>query len=154
MPESELQHGRRRGFETTHWSLILSANSGPHTAAAAALEKLATIYWYPVYAHVRRTVACPEQAKDLVQEFFTMLIRRQSLAKVTPEKGRFRSFLLTALKYFLTDQFDRAAAAKRGGGQVTISFDAMEAEERCRHEPFADDAPDKQFDRRWAAALI
>jgi RNA polymerase sigma-70 factor (ECF subfamily) len=154
MPEAKTQSGRRGVFETTHWSVILSANSEQNAAAAAAWEKLATTYWYPVYAHVRRTVACPEQAKDLVQEFCTTLIRRQSLAHVAPEKVRFRTFLLTSLKYFLSDQFDRAAAAKRGGDQVTISFDAMEAEERCRHKPLADNAPDKQFDRRWAAKLI
>ena len=154
MRDAEPQNGRRGGFETTHWSVILSARAPANTAAMAAWEKLAATYWFPVYAHVRRRVSCPEQAKDLVQEFFTMLIRRESLANVAPEKGRFRSFLLTSLKYFLSDQFDRASAAKRGGGQITISFDAMEAEERCQHEPFADDAPDKQFDRRWAAALI
>ena len=154
MPEAESHKGRRGVFETTHWSVILSANSPQNSAAAAAWEKLASTYWLPVYAHVRHKVACPEHAKDLVQEFFTTLIRRQSLGKVAPEKGRFRTFLLTSLKYFLSDQFDRASAAKRGGGQVTISFDAMEAEERCRHEPLGEDSPDKQFDRRWAAALI
>lgn len=154
MSEAKLQNGRRGVFETTHWSVILSANSDQNTVAAAAWERLATTYWFPVYAHVRRNVSCPEQAKDLVQEFFTTLIRRQSLTNVAPEKGRFRTFLLTALKYFLSDQFDRASAAKRGGDHVTLSFDAMDAEERCRHEPLADDSPDKQFDRRWAAALI
>ena len=154
MSDAENHSARRGLFETTHWSIVLTAGPNDDSRAAAAWEKLATTYWFPVYAHVRRRVSCPEQAKDLVQEFFTMLIRRESLASVAPEKGRFRSFLLTSLKYFLSDQFDRASAAKRGGGQVTISFDAMEAEERCRHEPFAADAPDKQFDRRWAAALI
>ena len=154
MPEAEPHHGRRGVFETTHWSVVLSTNSDENLVAMAAWEKLATTYWFPVYAHIRRTVSCPEQAKDLVQEFFTTLIRRQSIARVAPEKGRFRTFLLTSLKYFLSDQFDRTSAAKRGGGQITVSFDAMEAEERCRHEPLAGDSPDKQFDRRWAAALI
>ena len=154
MPEGEPHNGRRGVFETTHWSVILSTNSDENTAAAVAWEKLAATYWFPVYAHVRRNVSCPEQAKDLVQEFFASLIRRQSIAKVAPEKGRFRTFLLTSLKYFLSDQFDRASAAKRGGGHLTLSFDAMEAEERCQHEPLADDSPERQFDRRWAAALI
>ncbi len=154
MSKDNPKNSCRGVFETTLWSVILNAGSKENTAALAAWEKLAANYWFPVYAHVRRSVACPEQAKDMVQEFFTTLIRRQSLAKVTPDKGRFRTFLLTSLKYFLSDQFDRAAAAKRGGEHVTVSFDAMEAEERCRHEPLAEDSPDKQFDRRWAAALI
>ncbi len=154
MPEAESQYGRRGGFETTHWSVILTANSSANTAAAEAWERLAATYWYPIYAHIRRQVDCPEQARDLVQEFFATLIRRQSLARVAPEKGRFRTFLLTTLNYFLSDQFDRASAMKRGGGRVTVSFDAMEAEERCRHERISHDSPDRQFDRRWAAALI
>lgn len=154
MSNGDAQGGRRGVFETTHWSVILSAGSRENAAAAAAWEKLASTYWYPVYARVRRNVSCPEQAKDLVQEFFTILIRRQSLAAVAPEKGRFRTFLLTSLKYFLSDQFDRTQTAKRGGDRVTVSFDAMEAEERCRHEPLVEDSPDKQFDRHWAAALI
>jgi RNA polymerase sigma factor (sigma-70 family) len=141
-------------FQTTHWSVILTAGPNNSQAASAAWEELAKVYWYPVYAHVRRRVSCPEQAKDFVQEFFASLIHRESLARVAPEKGRFRTFLLNALKYFLADQHDRNSAAKRGGGQTVVSFDAMEAEERHRLEPLAEDSPDKQFDRRWAAALI
>ncbi len=154
MSNGDSENGRRGVFETTHWSVILTANSLENTAATAAWEKLASTYWYPVYARVRRNVSCPEEAKDLVQEFFTTLIRRKSLMTVAPEKGRFRTFLLTSLKYFLSDQFDRTQTAKRGGDCVTISFDAMEAEERCQHEPLAEDSPDKQFDRHWATALI
>ena len=154
MPDTENPASRRGVFETTHWSIILSAGSPENTAAMAAWEKLAGTYWFPVYAHVRRRVNCPEQAKDLVQEFFTTLIRRQSLTRVAPEKGRFRTFLLSALKYFLSDQFDRATAAKRGGGQVVVSIDAMDAEQRCQYERRENDSPDKLFDRCWAAALI
>ncbi|MEI6075096.1 MAG: sigma-70 family RNA polymerase sigma factor [Verrucomicrobiota bacterium] len=154
MPDAEAQNGRRGVFATTHWSIVLSAGTEENTAAMAAWEKLANTYWFPVYAHVRRRVSCPEQAKDLVQEFFTTLIRRKSLARVAPEKGRFRTFLLSSLKYFLSDQYDRSSAAKRGGGLPTISFDAMAAEERCRYEQIETDSPDKMFDRCWAAALI
>jgi len=154
MNDAEPQNACRGVFATTHWSLILAAGPNNNQAASAAWQKLATDYWYPVYAHVRRQVSCPQEAQDLVQEFFATLLRRESLARVGPEKGRFRTFLLTSLKYFLSDQFQRATAEKRGGGQPTISFDALEAEERLRIEPASEDSPDKEFDRRWAAALI
>jgi len=150
----EFQNAPRGVFQTTHWSVILTAGPNNSQAASAAWEELAKVYWYPVYAHVRRQISCPEQAKDMVQEFFTSLIQRESLARVAPEKGRFRTFLLNALKYFLADQHDHNSAAKRGGGRMVVSFDAMEAEERNRLEPLEEDSPDKQFDRRWAAALI
>ena len=154
MTYGEFQNAPRGVFQTTHWSVILTAGPNNSQAASAAWEELAKVYWYPVYAHVRRQISCPEQAKDMVQEFFTSLIQRESLARVAPEKGRFRTFLLSALKYFLVDQHDRNSAVKRGGGRMVVSFDAMEAEERNRLEPLEEDSPDKQFDRRWAAALI
>ena len=141
-------------FATTHWSVILTAAPNDDPAAEAAWEKLAATYWYPVYAHVRYRTTCPHEAKDLVQEFFATLLRRRSLINVAPEKGRFRGFLLTSLKYFLSDQFRRANAEKRGGGRILISFDALEAEERHRLEPVSYDSPDQLFDRRWAAAQI
>jgi len=90
----------------------------------------------------------------MVQEFFASLIQRESLARVAPEKGRFRTFLLNSINYFLADQHDRNTAAKRGSGRIVVSFDAMEAEERNRLEALDEDSPDKQFDRRWAAVLI
>lgn len=154
MAAAESEIARRGVFATTHWSVILAARPNDTHAAAAAWERLAGYYWYPVYAHVRRSVSSPQEAQDLVQEFFATLLRRQSLAGVAPEKGRFRNFLLTALKYFLSDQFHRARAEKRGGGLIVVSFDALEAEERHRLEPLTDDSPDKEFDRRWAGLLI
>ncbi|MBC8095985.1 MAG: sigma-70 family RNA polymerase sigma factor [Akkermansiaceae bacterium] len=154
MIKAEPQKDCRGVFATTHWSVVLTAGPNDNTAASTAWESLAKCYWYPVYAHVRRRVSCPHEAQDLVQEFFATLLRRESLASVGPEKGRFRTFLLTSLKYFLSDQFQRASAGKRGGGQPVISFDAMEAEERLRFEPATNNSPDREFDRRWAAALI
>jgi RNA polymerase sigma factor (sigma-70 family) len=144
----------RAEFLTTHWSLILAAGPNDSEAATRAWEQLAQTYWYPVYGHVRRQVASPQEAQDIVQDFFAMLLRRQALGTVAPEKGRFRTFLLTALKHFLIDRAAHDQAIKRGGGSDLVSFDAMEAEERFRHEPRALDSPDQEFDRRWAAALV
>ena len=154
MPETAAQINGSGVFATTHWSVILAAGPNDNAAALAAWDKLASTYWYPVYAHVRRRVSSPEEAEDLVQEFFATLLRRQSLTSVCQEKGRFRTFLLTALKYFLSDQFQKTSAQKRGGGKPPISFDALAAEERHRLEPISEDSPDKEFDRRWAAVLI
>ena len=140
-------------FATTHWSVVLTAGPNNDTAAAAAWERLAGTYWYPVYAHVRRRVGTSFEAEDLVQGFFESLLRRRSLRQVNPGRGRFRTFLLSALNYFLADQFERATAAKRGLGQV-VSFDALEAEQRFLHEPASGDAPDREFDRRWAETVV
>jgi RNA polymerase sigma-70 factor (ECF subfamily) len=144
----------RAEFLTTHWSLILAAGPNDSETATRAWEQLAQTYWYPVYGHVRRQVASPQEAQDIVQDFFAMLLRRQALGTVAPDKGRFRTFLLTALKHFLIDRAAHDQAIKRGGGYELISFDAMEAEERYRHEPRTQDSPDQEFDRRWAAALV
>ncbi len=141
-------------FATTHWSVVLAAGPNDCAAASAAWEKLAATYWYPVYAHVRRRVGTAFEAEDLVQEFFASLLRRQSLGQVGPEKGRFRTFLLSSLNYFLSDQFARSRAAKRGGGQGVVSLDTLEAEQRFLQEPASGATPDQEFDRRWAEAVV
>ncbi len=140
-------------FATTHWSVVLAAGDGS-PQSMAALEKLCQAYWYPIYAHVRRRVFRPEDAQDMTQEFFASLLRHESLATIRREKGRFRTFLLTSLNYFLSDQADKALAAKRGSGKRFIELDAMSAEERYACEPMTEESPAKAFDRRWAAALV
>ena len=149
-----LDISHKAAFTTTHWSNVLHAGRGDSPAGRAALEQLCAGYWYPLYAHVRRRGHGPDAAADLTQEFFATLLRRNSLAQVGPEKGRFRTFLLTSLDYFLHDQSDHAHAAKRGGGVALIELDALSAEQRFALEPATDETPDKGFDRRWAAALI
>lgn len=139
---------------TTHWSVVLQAGGGDSPTARAALEQLCGTYWYPLYAHVRRRGHGPHEAPDLTQEFFSVLLRRNSLASVCQKKGRFRTFLLTSLDYFLNDQSDRNHAAKRGGGVAAIPLDALGAEHRFSVEPVTDETPDKAFDRRWAATLL
>ena len=141
-------------FTTTHWSAVLDAGGADSPTTRAALERLCAAYWYPLYAHARRRGRGPDDAADLTQEFFATLLRRNSLATVGPEKGRFRTFLLTSLDYFLHDQSARDRAAKRGGGATLVQLDAMDAEQRFALEPSTHESPDKAFDRRWAAALL
>jgi RNA polymerase sigma-70 factor (ECF subfamily) len=140
-------------FATTHWSVVLAAGDGS-PESLNALETLCRGYWYPIYAHVRRRGHSPEDAKDLTQEFFASLLRHESFAGIRQEKGRFRTFLLASLNYFLSDQSDRLLSAKRGAGKRPIELDALEAEERYRLEPSTEETPDKAFDRRWAAELL
>lgn len=141
-------------FATTHWSVVRAAGQSGEAQAAAALEQLCRTYWYPLYAYVRRRGYGHEDAQDLTQDFLLQLLERHSFARVDRDKGRFRSFLLAALNYFLADQHDRANAQKRGGGRPVLSFDAQAAEQRYRLEPVEERSPDKLFERRWALALL
>lgn len=157
MAAEQIQPGREGGagiFATTHWSVVLAAGEPDSGRSMDALELLCRAYWYPIYAHVRRRGHRPQDAQDLTQEFFARLLSRDSLASVRREKGRFRTFLLTALNYFLADQSDRACALKRGGGRAPVELDSLAAEERYALEPATDETPDRAFDRRWAAALM
>lgn len=152
-PFPGLQEGGA-GFASTSWSIVLNAAEGTSPQAREALERLCSTYWFPLYARVRRRGHGPEDACDLTQEFFLSLLRRRSLTRVAAEKGRFRTFLLTSLGYFLADASDRKCAARRGGGQPLIELDALKAEERYAAEPADQETPDKAFDRRWAMALM
>ena len=149
-----VDHPGNAAFTTTHWSNVLHAGGEDSPTARAALERLCTAYWYPLYAHIRRRGSGPDDAADLTQEFFATLLRRNSLANVRPEKGRFRTFLLASLDHFLHDQCARDHAAKRGGGAKLIPLDELNAEQRFALEPVTEETPDKAFDRRWAAALL
>ncbi len=141
-------------FATTHWSVVLAAGRQGSPQAAEALERLCRTYWYPLYAYVRRDGKSPEDAQDLTQEFFARLLARDSLAHVTPGKGKFRSFLLVALRHFLLDQRDRARAAKRGGGAEVAPWDVQDAEKRYLLEPVERLDAEKIYERRWALTLL
>ena len=141
-------------FPTTHWSVVLAAGEHDSPKAADALEKLCGTYWYPLYAYIRRKGSNSHDAQDLTQGFFAHLFERNSLERVAREKGKFRSFLLASLNYFLADERDRARAQKRGGGREVLSFDAQKAEERYRLEPVDERSPEKIFERRWAMMLL
>ena len=143
-----------RIFHTTHWSVVLAARDKQDQQASDALETLCRTYWYPLYAFVRRQGHAPHDAQDLTQGFFARLLEKNYLAAVEQRKGRFRSFLLAAIKHFLADQRDRAAAQKRGGGQPLISLEAETAEEKYRLDPAHELTPDKLFERRWALSLL
>jgi RNA polymerase sigma factor (sigma-70 family) len=141
-------------FATTHWSVVLTAQRSDSTRAQAALSNLCRAYWYPLYVFVRRQGHSPHDAQDLTQEFFARLLAKNYLAEVVRERGKFRSFLLTALKHFLANEWDRACAAKRGGGQTTISLNETDAEGRYQLEPPDTLTAEKIFDRRWATTLL
>ena len=141
-------------FATTRWSVVLAAGRKDTTLARAALEKLCQTYWYPLYAYVRRRGHSPEDAQDLTQEFFARLLERQTLAHADPNRGRFRSFILTAMNHFLVSEWKKARAKKRGGGCSVLSLDWAAAEERFDLEPADHSAPDKIFERQWAMTLL
>ncbi len=142
-------------FVTTRWSQVVAAGrSSDSTHARAALEQLCQTYWYPIYAFVRRQGQTPHDAQDLTQEFFARLLARNVLGAAERERGRFRTFLLAALKNFLRDEWDKLRAQKRGGGQNVISLDAGDAESRYSLEPADTLTADRIFERRWAMLLL
>jgi RNA polymerase sigma factor (sigma-70 family) len=141
-------------FATTHWSVVLAAGQGDTPQSAAALEQLCRTYWPPIYAFVRRQGRSPEDAQDLTQEFFARLLRENSVARAEPGRGRFRSFLLGALKHTLADEHAKAGAQKRGGGREFLSWEQVQGEERLCAEPLSQLSPDRVFDRRWAMTVL
>jgi len=141
-------------FTTTHWSLVLAAGKTANPSAEVAMEKLCRSYWYPLYAFARRSGYGEEYAKDLTQGFFARLLQEKYLRQAQRERGRFRTFLLTAFKHFAADEWDRETALKRGGGREILSFDDETAEKRYHLEPVDEVTPDKLFDRRWAFATL
>ena len=141
-------------FATTHWSVVLSAGAKESPESSRALEILCRTYWYPLYAHVRRTGRNAQDAEDLTQAFFERLLEKEWLAAADRTRGRFRSFLLSSLKHYLANEWDRVSAQKRGGHVRILSLDAREAETRFHHEPADTTTPDRQFDRRWALTLL
>lgn len=138
-------------FATTRWSLVAAAKD---PTAGQALAELCGLYWYPVYAFVRRRGHSADDAGALTQEFFARLIEKAGIAGADPAKGRFRSYVLGACRHFLANEHDRAAAKKRGGGHVVESLDLTDAERRYAAEPADDRTPEQLFERRWALTLL
>jgi RNA polymerase sigma factor (sigma-70 family) len=138
-------------FTTTHWSVVLEAQT-ESPMAQEALEKLCRIYWHPIYSFVRRQGVGPEEAKDVTQAFFADLLERGSLTAVRKEKGRFRSYLLGALKHFLADERRRAMAIKRGRGQQLIPLEELSSDERI--EPAHTVTAEQIYERRWATTVL
>lgn len=152
--ESDLERLSARGdrFATTHWSIVGSAGDASSPEARRSLAVLCEDYWFPLYAFVRRTGHSAEDARDLTQEFFVRLMDKHFLAAADSKKGRFRTFLITALKRFLANEYDRARAQKRGGGQRMMSLESLEA--RYRQEPVDTLTPERIFEQQWALALL
>lgn len=151
---SDSPSGHHGHFVTTHWSVVQQAGGAESCAATAALGQLCRAYWYPLYAYIRRQGHRAHDAEDLTQAFFARLLDKNYLAGVRQEKGRFRTFLLTALKRFLANEWDRAHAQKRGGFAPVVSIDQARAEAWLGAEPVSHASPDRLFDRHWAMALL
>jgi len=155
MAHDERPRGGRGRFATTQWSLVLAAGGPADTPAAReALATLCQAYWPPIYAYLRRRGADTDRARDLTQGFFAQLLEKNYVGDARPERGRFRTFLLTSLQNYASNVWDREHAKKRGGETPPISIDAAEAEHGYRLEPFHEETPERIFDRRWARTLL
>lgn len=141
-------------FCTTQWSVVRQAGTGAPTTAQAALERLCTTYWPPVYAYIRRQGHQPEDAEDLTQEFFADLLHRGSLAHLDRSRGKFRSFLIACLKHFLAKDWRARKSLKRGHGQTIIPIDGVQTEERHAADWATETDPAAAFDRRWALTIL
>jgi RNA polymerase sigma-70 factor (ECF subfamily) len=141
-------------FVTTHWSLVLTAGRSDTTRSRDALARLCQTYWHPLYAYVRRLGNPPPDAQDLTQEFFARLLEKNYLAGADETRGRFRSFLLASLKHFLANEWDKARAQKRGGGQIPVPIDPGAAETGWGFEPADHTTAEKTYERRWALTLL
>ena len=135
-------------FATTHWSVVQTAGQPDTFRSAAALEKLCRTYWYPLYAYARRRGQSPADAQDSTQAFFARLLERNWVGDARRERGRFRTFLLTAMSRFLADEWDKVRAQKRGGGRLLVPLQLDTAETRYGQEPVDTRTPEQAFDRR------
>jgi RNA polymerase sigma-70 factor (ECF subfamily) len=145
---------RSARFQTTRWSVVLGARDRGTPEAREALEALFGAYWYPLYAHARRSGVDAEQARDLTQAFFLRLLEKGDLAAADRTRGRFRSFLLAAFGHFLSNSRDRERALRRGGGRPRLSLDLDAGESRLGLEPSHGATPERIFDRQWALTLL
>ena len=157
MHEDEADKGPiadQRHFATTHWSIVVAAGDAIREDAQDALAQLCEVYWYPLYAYVRRRGYSAPDAQDLTQAFFARLLEKQSLRVANRERGQFRSFLLASLDHFLANEHDRARAQKRGGDRLHISLDLADGESRVNLEPAHDLTPERLYERQWALTLL
>jgi RNA polymerase sigma-70 factor (ECF subfamily) len=140
-------------FPTTRWTLVVAAGDPHRKEARSALVYLCENYWYPLYAYLRRRGYPAHRAQDLTQEFFIRVLEGRYLDRADPEKGRFRSFILTSLKFFVADEEDRDRAQKRGAGKVE-ALEFSSGEQRYQREPAHDETPERIFERRWALTVL
>jgi DNA-directed RNA polymerase specialized sigma24 family protein len=149
-------HPKRHGprFETTRWTLVLAAGGAATPDSREALAALCEQYWYPLYAYLRRAGHTASDAEDLTQGFFLQLLEKNALRIVDRARGRFRSFLLAALKHFVANEWDRRRAKKRGGPHPPIALELSSGEQRYQLEPRDDSTPERLYDRQWALTVL
>lgn len=152
-PKSSARQGDRQ-FAATRWSMVLAAGHRSSPDSRRALESLCQLYWYPLYTYVRRRVPDAHEAQDLTQSFFASLLERNALEAADRERGRFRSFVLTAFKHFLADEWDKAKAQKRGGGRHAISLNLESGESRYALEPADGLTPERLYEKQWALTFL
>jgi RNA polymerase sigma factor (sigma-70 family) len=150
-PQNEKQ---RVAFPTTRWSIVMSAGRDSTAEARLALKSLCETYWRPLYEYVRRRVPSQDEAQDLTQEFFLELLEKGYVISAKRERGRFRTFLLTAFRHFLSKQSDKARTLKRGAGRCTLSLDFGTANSRKHIDPADGLTAEQHFEREWAVALL
>lgn len=142
-------------FAMTRWSIVLAAGQWPEgSTAKRAMSELAQIYWFPLYAYLRRKGSSPADAQDLVQGFFTRMLEKDTLISADQTKGKFRSFLLGSLKNFHANVWDASHAQKRGGSQPLLSLDRIDAESRYAIEPVDDMTPERLYEKQWALTVL
>jgi RNA polymerase sigma-70 factor (ECF subfamily) len=141
-------------FPATQWTVVLAAGGTPSAESAAALERLSSSYWYPLYAFVRRSGYSPFDAEDLTQEFFSRLLEHNWIARAYRHRGRFRSFLLMAMKRFLAKEWDKVKTLKRGGRARLVPLQLDTAETRYSQEPADTSTPEQMFEKQWALTLL
>jgi len=151
-PNNDLRGDRR--FATTHWSVVIAAGKGSDITARQALATLCEDYWYPLYAYTRRRGYQPAEAQDLTQGFFLHLLEKGALQAAVPTRGRFRSFLLSSLHHYISNQWRHDQAQKQGGGRRILSLDLEDGERRYHLEPTDEMTPEKIYERRWAMTLL
>jgi RNA polymerase sigma factor (sigma-70 family) len=141
-------------FATTRWSMVLAAGAEASPETERALADLCQRYWYPLYVYVRRRIGDVDQARDLTQEFFARLLEKKTIARADPERGRFRSFLLTSLQHFLANEWQKHQTQKRGGGRRIVPLDFEGKDSHGAIEPAHDWTPERLYERQWALTLL
>lgn len=141
-------------FATTHWSVVVSAGDSQSPESTLAMERLCLSYWYPLYVFVRRKGNSHEDASDLTQAFFAKFLAKRYLKSVDASLGKFRTFLLTSMTHFLTNEWDKTQAQRRGGGARVLSLDEAAADRRYQSEQVDHTTPETLFERRWAQAVM
>lgn len=151
---SSTERGGSPAFSTTRWSVVVRAGSRDTPDSKEALARLCQTYWYPLYTYVRRRGHSPEDAQDFTQDFLARLLEKNWVGSADKTRGRFRTFLLSAMKHFLTDEWDKARAQKRGGGVHPVALEFETAETRYIREPADNVTPEREFELRWALTLL